>query len=226
MSKCTAPRYKHSNIPNKKFIYLPLGPRLSRIFKNKKTAKELQSHSGGLSIKTRMFDIHDAPVWAQAYSSDGVFKGDCRGISLGFCTDGVNPFNHSKVSYSMWPIMMTILNLPREKRNLFENILLLGIIPGNGSKEPKQLHPYLDVVVDELLELSGTQQYDAYQGSVFTLRIEIMLHTLDYPGIGKVLKMSGSGAYKGCVWCEIKGNHVIMITSCSHIAMCCKHYNI
>ena len=203
--QCAAPRYKRSNIPIKKFIYLPLGPRLSRMFNNKKFAKELQSHLGGSKERTRMFDIHDSPVWAAAYSANGIFQGDCRGISLGFCTDGVNPFNHTKVAYSMWPIMMTLLNLPREKRNLFENILLLGIIPGYGTKEPTDLNPYLDVVVDELLELSGTQQYDAYQDSTFTLKVEILIHTLDYPGIGKVLKLSGSGAYNGCVWCNIKG---------------------
>ena len=205
---CVAPRYKHSNIPNRKFIYLPLGPQLVRLFKNKKTAKEMQSHLGGSMAKTTMFDIHDSPSWAKAYSADGYFQGDYRGISLGFCTDGVDPFNHTKVAYSMWPIMMTLLNLPREKRNLFENILLLGIIPGNGTKEPKDLNPYLDVVVDELLELNGTQQCDAYQDSKFTLRIEILIHTLDYPGIGKVLKLSGSGAYNGCIWCDIKGAYI------------------
>ena len=145
-------------------------------------------HLGGSKERTRMFDIHNSPVWAAAYSADGIFQGDCQGISLGFCTDGVNPFNHTKVVYSMWPIMMTLLNLPREKRNLFENILLLGIIPGYGTKEPKDLNPY-----------------DAYQDSTFTLKVEILIHTLDYPGIGKVLKLSGSGAYNGCVWCDIKG---------------------
>ena len=71
------------------------------------------------------------------------------------------------------------------------------------------------MVVDELLELSGTQQYDAYQDSMFTLRIEILLHTLDYPGIGKVLKVSGSGAYNACVWCNIKGMSLQCIT---HVA--------
>lgn len=207
--KCAAPRYKCSDTPNRKFTYLPLGPRLIRMFKNKKTAELLQSHSGGSKARTRMFDIHDSPVWAKAYSDDGVFEGDCRGISLGFCTDGVNPFNHTKVAYSMWPIMMTLLNLPREKRNLFENILLLGIIPGNGTKEPTDLNPYLEVLVDELLELSGTQQYDAYQESTFTLRVEILIHTLDYPGIGKVMKLSGSGSYNGCAWCTIKGSYTV-----------------
>ena len=113
--QCAAPRYKHSNIPNRKFVYRPVEPRLIRRFKNKKTAEELQRHSGGLKASTKMFDIHDSPIWAKAYSHDGIFKGDHGRISLGFCTDGVNPFNHTKISYSMWPIMMTILNFHAKK---------------------------------------------------------------------------------------------------------------
>ena len=205
---CSAPRYVKSNVPVRKFIYLPLGPRIIRMFSHKKTAMELQSHISGLPNNTKMHDIHDSSAWSKAYSNAGLFKGDKRGISLAFCTDGVNPFNHVRVSYSMWPVMMTILNLPRDKRSLFENILLLGIIPGNGTKEPSNLDPYLEVVVDEILELSGKQIYDAYQDCMFDLQIQILLYVLDYPGLGKVLKLSGSGAYKGCVWCDIDGKHI------------------
>ena len=72
-------------------------------------------------------DIHDSPVWKIVYSKQGVFNGDKQGINLGLCTDGVSPFSHHKVTYSMWPIMITLLNLPRKMRCLFQNILLLGI---------------------------------------------------------------------------------------------------
>lgn len=91
---------------------------------------------------------------------------------------------------------------------MFENILLLGIIPGNGAKEPNNLDPYLEVVVDEIIEPSGKKIYDAYQDCMFDLHIQILLYILDYPGLGKVLKLSGSGAYKGCIWCDIDGKHV------------------
>lgn len=104
-------------------------------------------------------DVHDSATWRQAYSCHGVFGGDKRGLSL---ADGMNPFKHNKVSYSMWPVMLTILNLPRNIRNHFGNILLVGIIPGNGYKEPDNLDPYLDIQVDEMLELSMSTMYDAY----------------------------------------------------------------
>ena len=37
------------------------------------------------------------------------------------------------VTYSMWPIMLNLLNLPRKIRNLFSSILLVGIVPANGT---------------------------------------------------------------------------------------------
>jgi len=120
-------------------------------------SKVLQSHteSAAADQAGEMYDIHDSPAWKTAYSDSEIFKGDKRGISLALCTDGVNPFSHAHVKYSMWPIMVTILNLPRQIRNLFGSVLLLGIIPGNNNLEPKSLDPYLQVVTDELLQLNG-----------------------------------------------------------------------
>ena len=152
-----------------------------------------------------MYDIHHSPAWVNAYLPNGVFQGDHRGIALVLCTDGVNPFSHLRVSYSMRPIMLTLLNLPRHMRHGFNNILLVGIVPGNGRKEPKDINPYLEIVVDELLQLSTMTLFDSYQKAPFQLKIEVLSRILDYPGIEKVLSVTGAGAYKGCAWCEIKG---------------------
>ena len=100
--------------------------------------------------------------WRRNYGSNGLFNGDNRGISLALCTDGVNPFAHNRVQYSMWPIMLTLLNLPRNLRNRFASILLVGIVPSNGAQEPHSLDPYLHVLVDELIELSSFTLCDAY----------------------------------------------------------------
>ena len=74
-----------------------------------------------------------------------------RGVSLALCTDDVNPFAHNRVVYSMWPIMLTLLNLPWRLR-IKLNILLVGIVLGNERKEAKKLE---EVLVDELLEISS-----------------------------------------------------------------------
>ena len=203
---CGTNRYKHGTSPARKFIYLPLGPRLARLFRTKHLSEIIQSHIFTKETTSFMRDIHDSPIWKSVYSKDGIFKGDPRGLSVAFCTDDVNPFSHNRIAYSMWPLMLTLLNLPREIRNTFGSIILLGIIPGNGSQEPSNVDPYLEVFIDELIQLSDhTTLFDSYQGAPFQLKVEILLYVLDYPGLGKILNMSGSGSYKGCLWCDIKG---------------------
>ncbi len=211
--KCNANRYKSTgkSVPVRRFHYLPLGPRLQRLFGTSNLAQLVQAHQN-IAPNSTMFDLHDSPIWRSSYSDTGMFKGDPRGVSLGLCTDGVNPFSHLRCSYSMWPIVLTLLNLPRNIRHDFRNMLLIGIIPGNGKKEANTIHPYLEVLVDELMSLSSTKMYDAYKQAPFDLKVEVLFYILDYPGIGKVFNIHGAGSYKGCLWCDIKGNSFTDIT--------------
>ena len=66
----------------------------------------------------------------------------------------------------------------------------------------------MEVVVNEMLQLSSVQMYDAYQGAPFQLKVDILLYILNCPRIGKMFNISGSGAYKACLWCDIKGKCV------------------
>ena len=120
-------------------------------------------------------------------------------------TVSVNPFSHNKTQYSMWAIIMTVLNLPRDVRYDFSNFWLVGTVPGNQNKEPNSLDPYLSILVDELLALSTLKVYDSYQDAPFELKVDVLLYILDYPGIGKVFNIKGSNAYQGCAWCKIEG---------------------
>ena len=122
------------DVPVRQFTYLPLKPRLARMFGNESMAVVLQAHTA-LRKSAKIYDIQQLSAWNAAYGSNGVFGGDPRGISLAMCTNGVNPFAHNKVTYSMWPIMFTLLNLPRKIRNDFASILLVGIVPGNGTRK-------------------------------------------------------------------------------------------
>ena len=206
--KCDSKRYisEESRIPVRRFTYLPLKPRLCRMFGNQSMAAVLQSHATVHNDENDpIFDIHQSVAWRRFYDNSGLFKGDGRGVSLALCTDGVNPFAHNKVSYSMWPIMLTMLNLPRRLRNKFASIMLVGIIPSNSGQEPRSLNPYLDILVDELLELSGCTLFDAYQEAPFQCKVALLLYILDYPGISKTLSVVGSGGLQGCMFCEIEG---------------------
>ncbi|KAL9977266.1 hypothetical protein ACROYT_G014652 [Oculina patagonica] len=65
-------------------------------------------------------------------------------------------------------------------------VLSVASTPGNGSREPETLQPYLDLLVDELLELCIKSVFDAYTKTPFLFKCEVSSHVLDYPGVGFV----------------------------------------
>ena len=204
--QCGANQYRPGGrcIPIRRFHYLPIGPRLERIFGTANLSQLIQAHNVSL-VPSTVFDGHDSPLWRSAYSNTGgIFKGDPYGIALGFCTDGFNPFSHLRFTYSMWPIVLSLLNLSRDVRHKFENMLLVGIFPGNGRKEAHSIKPYLEVLVDEILHLQDAQLYDTYKQAKFSLKVSILLYILDYPGVRKVFNINCAGSYEGCLWCDIK----------------------
>lgn len=212
---CGASRYINQEVPAKRFTYLPVGPRLVRLFGTYSLSKIVQAHGMRLSEgPCLMYDIHDSLSWSSAYSSAGPFASDVRGI---LNTDGVNPYSQRRVSYSMWPI---ILNLPREIRYSFGNIWLVGTIPGNGTKDPNSLDSYLDILVDEILAISNKEVFDAYQGAPFKLKTQILMYVLDYTGLAKVFNVLGVNAYQARAWSEIEGTcNICFVVLCMIIIL-------
>ena len=216
--KCKESRFKAGKIPKRTFHYLPLGPRLVRNYGTKDISYLLQSH-GGENFASQnsgshdMSDIHDSPTWKEAFSANGALKGDPRGVGLSLCVDGLNPWSKNKANYSMWPIVLGQLNLPRRIRFNFSNLILVGIIPSQvQGKEPKQLDSFLEVLLDEIFFLCNSKIYDAYREAPFYVKVDIMNYILDYQGLGKVFSLTGTGSYRGCAWCMIKGQY------CKHLS--------
>ena len=206
--KCNKDRFAANGQPLRQFVYYPVGPRWRRLYECEAVSELLQSHS----LQKQgdfMADVCDSPCWKAAYAEGGFFQGDPSGFSVQLSTDGVNPFSANKITYSMWPIMLSVLNWPETHRNRFENIMLVGIIPANGKEEPKSVDPYIEVLVDEVMELCGTTFYDGFQRESFTFRVRFHNYVLDYPGLNKVFCSTGAGALQGCMWCEIFGKFKI-----------------
>ena len=180
-SLCGEPRFK-GKAPRKHFKYLPLGPRIRHYFGNARMLHLLQSHS--TEANKDVHDIHQTEVWKEWYSSKESFGSDRRGLALGVCVDGTNPFTKEKNTYSMSPITVSFLNLPSKLRRTPGYLQLVGIIPGR--HELKITDPYLSVLVDELLELNDSIIFDCYQNNTFSLQTAVLLHVLDYPGQNKV----------------------------------------
>ena len=98
----------------------------------------------------RFCDVTDGNIWKTFKDNDGhLFCKDKRNLGLFLNMDWFNPYENSE--YSLGVIYITILNIPREHRFLWENTIVVSIIPG--PKEPSlTVNTYLKPMVDELLE--------------------------------------------------------------------------
>ena len=196
---CGEDRYKpNTKIARKTFKYYPVGNRITRLYGNSTTSKLLQSHGPADSEEqatavnngsTLVRNIHDSKAWTDLYAITGKFHGERRSLTFALCLDGVNPFAKEKISYSMCPMILVPLNLPQYCRNSSQSLMLTGIIPGPA--EVKNTDPYIDVLVDELLQINGSTVYDSYRNEYFNLEITILLNILDYPGHNKVFHCQG-----------------------------------
>ena len=181
--------YNGTSQPVKKFKYLPILPCIRRMFSIPKLSKLIQQHMSATSEQSIIDDIHLSNAWKTLYSENGAFHGDARSLAFALCTDGMNPFSKEKTSYSMWPVTLSLLNLPSDIRTKSTSLFLVGIIPG--PKEPKNMNPYLEVLIDELLDLPNHTIYDSHRKETFAPHANIVLHILDYPGQNKVFKCTG-----------------------------------
>jgi hypothetical protein len=54
----------------------------------------------------------DGKAWQQFDSKHKTFVDDTRNLRHVVSTDGFNPFGNFSSTYSMWPVLVTPLNLP------------------------------------------------------------------------------------------------------------------
>nr|GEX37216.1 zinc finger, CCHC-type [Tanacetum cinerariifolium] len=100
---CKASRYKSdelggslksrkSNKPVKVLRYFPLIPRLKRLYKCKKTAKDMRWHDTGRTKDGKLRHLADGLAWSALNDRYSQFASDPRSVRLGLASDGFNPF--------------------------------------------------------------------------------------------------------------------------------------
>lgn len=111
---CKKSRYKkgQENVDNLVLTYLPIAPRLQRLYMSKKTAKEMTWHSDHQTENGCMVHPSDGKAWKHFDENQPIFAGETRNVHLGLCIDGFSPNNSNSNPYSLWPVFLTIYNLP------------------------------------------------------------------------------------------------------------------
>ena len=186
---------------NISFHYMPVIPRIVRWFGTKNLAKVL--HGDRLKTNGVLRSYTDGNIF-QIELSTGVFKDteESSSVPLALFTDGVNPNKNVAAQKSMWPIILTWITLPQEMRYLLGPMMLVGIVPGHGRKEPKSLDQYIQVLVDELLSNMECKIYDSYKQAPVDVKIALLQYLCDIPAFSKLLHCSGQAALRSCMFCK------------------------
>jgi len=117
--------------PHKVLRHFPLISRLQRIFATRGTAADAELHETKQEKNTdEMSHPADGEAWQDFDRKHPTFVDDPRNLRLAIATDGFNPFGNFSSTYSMWPILVTPLNLPPwecvNPSNCFMSLLILG----------------------------------------------------------------------------------------------------
>ena len=146
-------------------------------------------------------DVYDGEVWKNLQYIDGSpFLAAPNNLCLMMNVDWFNPYEESQ--YSAGAIYLTVLNLPRAVRYKFENILLVGLIPG--PKEPSlHINSYLTPLVNDLNLLFHGITFTTPNSPLGSSTIRAMLTCIcsDLPATRKLCGFLSHSASLGCSKC-------------------------
>jgi hypothetical protein len=145
-------------------------------------------------------DVYDGAVWRDLQNINGLpFLSAPHNLCFMINVDWFNPYTNTQ--YSVGAIYLTILNLPRSVRFKFENVLLVGLMPGP-KEPPLSINSYLYPLVEDLkLLFQGvTFRSDPILGPT-TVRGLLCCVGSDLPATKKLCGFLSHSAKLGCSKC-------------------------
>jgi hypothetical protein len=207
---CNEPRYAEGDAlpenkkgtPQKVLRYLPIIPRLQRLYMSQSTATHMTYHKEGLESekrnnekrKKKLAHPADTEAWKEVDKKYPDFAKEPRNVRLGLSTDGFTPFNHTASSYSCWPVFIVPYNLPPALCMKQQNIFLNMVIPG--PKHPgKNIDVFFRPLIDELMQLwtDGVSTYDRSRNQNFLMKAALIGTVSDFPAYGMLSGWSTHG---------------------------------
>lgn len=205
---CGRPRYKtqkvgkrYKEIPMKRMHYIPLIPRLKRLYASMSSAPHMRWHYENRREPGVLCHPSDGEAWKHFDQTYPDFAAEPRNVRLGLCSDGFMPFNQSAPSYSCWPVIVTPYNLPPELCMTTPYMFLTLIIPGPNNPKDK-IDVYLQPLIDELKKLwnEGELTYDTSKKQNFIMKAALMWTINDFPAYAMLSGWSTAGKF-ACPCC-------------------------
>ncbi|WVZ93118.1 hypothetical protein U9M48_039124 [Paspalum notatum var. saurae] len=205
-----------TTVPAKQLRYMPIIPRLKRLFLSMKIAKSMRRQKerrrGSQSVDV-MVHPANGDAWKALDEFDPEFARDPRSVRLGLATDGFTPFRTSVSPYSCWPVFIMPYNLPPEMVLKDKFIFLVLVIPG--PEHPgKNLNVFLRPLIEELKQLwTGVKAYDSYAKKEFNLRAAYLWSLHDLLAYGNFAGWSVNGRLQQSTTAFRKGVKVTKLPS-------------
>ncbi|XP_028242242.1 uncharacterized protein LOC114420582 [Glycine soja] len=184
--------------PAKVCWYLPIIPRLKRLFANGEDAKNLTWHADSRKSDGLLRHPADSPQWKAIDCLYFDFGAEPRNLRLGLATGGMNPYGN----LSMRPVLLFIYNLPSWLCMKRKYVMLSMMIPG--PRQPgNDIDVYLRPLIDDLRKLweEGVNVWDANLQPSFLLRAMVFCTINDFLAYGNLSGYSVKG-YHACPICE------------------------
>ena len=184
------------------FVEIPLVHQLQQFFKRKTFHQKLLSRFDRKKKQPdNIEDIYDGELYKSYMSGDG-FLTNPNNVSFMWYTDGVPLFKSSKIS--IWPLFLSINELPYLDRIKQENMLFAGLWFG---KSKPAMASFLKPFHDSLSELhkQGTQLECTHcQGSIIVKGL-LLCGTCDLPAKCLMMNMAQFNGEHGCIKCKQEG---------------------
>ncbi|XP_062103268.1 uncharacterized protein LOC133814303 [Humulus lupulus] len=187
-------------IPAKVLLYLPPIPRFIRFFRNPEHVESLRWHEDGRIKDDKLRHPADSPAWKEVDELWPQIREDPRNLRLGLSTDGINPFSNMSSSYSCWPVILCIYNLP-PLLCMKRRFTMLTLLISGPKQHGNDIDIYLAPLIDDLKVLwNGIDCYDSFKEENFILRSVLLWTINDFPAYGNLSGCFVKG-YKECPIC-------------------------
>ncbi|XP_072087173.1 uncharacterized protein [Arachis hypogaea] len=185
---------KNKEVPYKRMYYLPLIPRLQRLYASMSTAPHMLWHHQNRRNDDVMTHPSHGEAWKHFDTKHPHFASEPRNVRLGICSDRFSPNVHFSTPYSCWPVIVTPYNLPPHMCMKNHFLFLTCIILRKENPKAK-IDVYLQPLIDELKELwdEGVLTYDIHSKRNFQLKAALMWTINDFPTYGMLSGWSTGG---------------------------------
>ena len=144
---------KQLKVPVNVLRYLPVIPRIQRLYMTEETAKQMTWHKVGKRYRKDANDremmIHpsDGEAWKSFDGKHHVKAAEARNVRIAMSTDGFNPFGMTSASYSCWPMFVMPLNLPPPRRP-YATKAHVPVADNSRARVPGKKHECVHAAVD------------------------------------------------------------------------------